>query len=121
MESGRNYLRRMHGKGRRTTRLADGGATLVDSGAAERFEAVDDHAERVRQAKVVRQVLAEEFDERERQLIKLKYELQRDDREIAELMDVSPRTVKRLFSGRREKGPTGAQSASRRIHRTRTR
>lgn len=57
VESGRNYLRRMHSQGRRITGLADDSAALVDSGAAERFEAVDDHAERLHQAKDVRQCL----------------------------------------------------------------
>ena len=107
VESGRNYLHRLHSKGGRTTALPGDEATMVDPGAAERFEAVVDHAERLHHVKLVRQVLAEEFDERERQLIKLRYELQRDDREIAEVMNVSPRAVKRLFSGKREKGQPG--------------
>ncbi|MBA2522498.1 MAG: sigma-70 family RNA polymerase sigma factor, partial [Solirubrobacterales bacterium] len=107
VESGRNYLHRMHYKGGRVRGLEDRDATLVDPGSAEPFEAVDDHAERLQRAKVVRQVLAEEFDERERQLIKLKYEMQRDDRQIADLMDISPRTVKRLFLGKRERGQPG--------------
>lgn len=107
VESGRNYLHRMHYKGGRVRGLEDRDVTMVDPGSAEPFEAVDDQAERLQQAKVVRQVLAEEFDERERQLIKLKYEMQRDDREIADLMDLSPRTVKRLFLGKRERGQLG--------------
>lgn len=105
--TGRNFLLGLHPKGRRTTALDQNAAALVDPGAAERLESIEDEAERAHHACVVRQVLVEEFDERERQLIRLKYDLQRNDREIAKLMGITPRAVKRQFLGKREKGQPG--------------